>query len=160
TAPIDLLIQRTGRIHRHDRPRHPHLQQPTLIIRQPNITSGDLPDFGVDSVIYDSYTLLKTWLLIRDRQAIVIPDEVEGLVDAIYAEQSDILASVEYQEALDQAQKDLLRADQRSEYKAQNILIGRAQDSHLIGDRLRGFTDNPESPEFVIATRDIRAGIA
>jgi CRISPR-associated endonuclease/helicase Cas3 len=160
TAPIDLLIQRAGRVHRHDRHRYPHLQQPTLIIREPTFASGDVPDFGADSYVYETFPLLKTWLLIRDRETIVIPDEVDALVDAIYTEGPTQAASAEYQEALDQAQRELEQADEHSGYKAQNILIGEAQDNHLIGGSDRGITDNPESPEFSIATRDIRAGIA
>ena len=49
TAPIDLLIQRVGRLHRHERDhRPPHFVQPKLLWRQPEIDGEGMPGFGVD----------------------------------------------------------------------------------------------------------------
>ena len=36
--------------------------------------------------VYDDYVLLRSWELLRDRQVITVPDEIEALVEATYAE--------------------------------------------------------------------------
>ena len=47
-APVDLLLQRAGRLHRHRRERPTGFEQPTLVIASSNAESGDLPE--VDSI--------------------------------------------------------------------------------------------------------------
>ena len=87
TAPIDLLIQRVGRLHRHDRAdRPPHLKDATLLWRQPEIGSTGTPDFGVDAAIYARYFLLKTWLRLRDMSVLRTPDDIDELMDFVYSD--------------------------------------------------------------------------
>jgi CRISPR-associated endonuclease/helicase Cas3 len=43
-----------------------------------------MPDFGSSGLIYDKHILLRTWLVLRDRKAINIPDDVENLIEAVY----------------------------------------------------------------------------
>lgn len=61
-APIDLLIQRVGRIWRHKRIRPPQLTEPTLYLINPNLDKG-VPDFNstVERFIYERHLLLRTW---------------------------------------------------------------------------------------------------
>ncbi|MDX2272802.1 MAG: CRISPR-associated helicase Cas3' [Cyanobacteriota bacterium] len=61
-APIDLLIQRVGRIWRHKRVRPPRLTEPTLYLISPNLDKGT-PDFDstVEQFIYERHLLLRTW---------------------------------------------------------------------------------------------------
>jgi CRISPR-associated endonuclease/helicase Cas3 len=52
-APVDLILQRSGRLHRHDRGRPEKLSQPTLWIRQPeSVEDGRNPraDRRVDRI--------------------------------------------------------------------------------------------------------------
>lgn len=66
-APIDLLLQRAGRLHRHpqnDANRPPTIAKPCLTIARP-LTKDELPDFGLDGYIYDKATLLCTWLALQ-----------------------------------------------------------------------------------------------
>ncbi|WP_341829627.1 CRISPR-associated helicase Cas3', partial (plasmid) [Synechococcus elongatus PCC 11802] len=83
-APIDLLLQRSGRLHRHRRKERPTpFQTPQLWLITPAVDQG-VPDFGVNSVIYDSYILLRTWLSLRDRSSLQLPDEMDALIEATY----------------------------------------------------------------------------
>ena len=85
-APVDLLLQRAGRLHRHARPRRPEQlrEQPTLMILLPE-PEGPLPRFdpGTERV-YHPHLLLRTWCILRNRQSIAVPDDVEELIEGVY----------------------------------------------------------------------------
>ena len=90
-APVDLLLQRAGRLHRHarletDRPEL--LRQPKLILTgvspedgtavfSESFSSGDRP-------VYRRRALLATTALLTPRRAIKVPSEVPALVEAAY----------------------------------------------------------------------------
>lgn len=84
-APVDFLLQRSGRLHRHERPRYPGLQKPALWICKPRIDAQGIPDFGqANEAIYDKYVLLRSWLALQDRATIQIPDDIGELIEAVY----------------------------------------------------------------------------
>ncbi len=63
-APVDLLIQRIGRLHRHQRDVRPSgLLAPQMLIARP---AGDAnaPDFGSSRYIYAPFILWRTWLAV------------------------------------------------------------------------------------------------
>ena len=86
-APIDLLLQRSGRLHRHaGRVRSQRLVQPRLlVIESESIGPGDVPVFDSGSMkVYDKHILLASWLELRHRKQLRIPDDIEPLVEAVY----------------------------------------------------------------------------
>jgi CRISPR-associated endonuclease/helicase Cas3 len=86
-APVDLILQRAGRLHRHDRPRPDNLQEPTLWILESE-RSGPVPAFGEGTeAVYDYHLLLRSWLALRPRAAIAVPQEVEELIEAVYGDE-------------------------------------------------------------------------
>ena len=83
-APVDLILQRIGRLHRHHREtRPPHLSAPQLVVLRPG---GDLlsPDFGPTQYVYDRYILWQTWLVLDNREEIQLPDDTTELIEAVY----------------------------------------------------------------------------
>lgn len=84
-APADLVLQRLGRLHRHaGRSRPPTLREPTLWLLFPPTLDG-VPAFGRDqTAVYDEHTLLRSWLTVRDRRQIALPDDVQPIVEAVY----------------------------------------------------------------------------
>lgn len=82
-APVDLLLQRLGRLHRHPRGDR---GTPTLWLRRP-AGERDRPIFDSGSRrIYDEHILLRSWIAVRELGgAISIPDDVDGLIGAVYA---------------------------------------------------------------------------
>jgi CRISPR-associated endonuclease/helicase Cas3 len=86
-APADLLLQRSGRLHRHERERPATLLSPTLWICRPERFVEGVPQFGrANELVYDPHILLRSWLALKDRASITIPDEVEGVIEAVYDE--------------------------------------------------------------------------
>lgn len=59
-APVDLILQRAGRLHHHARPGRPAgLGTATLLIPKPGMTDEGAPDFGDDAYVYEAYILLR-----------------------------------------------------------------------------------------------------
>ncbi|MHA1269856.1 MAG: CRISPR-associated helicase Cas3' [Candidatus Helarchaeota archaeon] len=80
-APIDLLIQRIGRLHRHKREGRDY--EPTFHIILPDTEKFE---FGSISYIYSPYILYKTYLTIKNINKINIPSEVRELINYTYNE--------------------------------------------------------------------------
>ncbi len=85
-APIDLLLQRAGRLHRHLRQRPAAHQAPRLWVNTTLTTSDDLSTLGADARIYDEYVLRLTWKTILNHPMIQLPVDYRPLIEAIYAE--------------------------------------------------------------------------
>lgn len=89
-APVDFLLQRSGRLHRHERPPRPEgLQEPVLWICEPRIDERGIPDFGQSNeAVYDKHVLLRSWLALQGRTTIRIPDDIGELIEAVYDERA------------------------------------------------------------------------
>ncbi len=91
-APVDLVLQLAGRLHRHSRLTRPSaVWEPQLWLITPKCTLEDLPDFGVTGIIYSPYILLRSLLVLTtrgetQRTTILLPDEIDGLVEGAYTE--------------------------------------------------------------------------
>ena len=83
-APADLLLQRVGRVHRHERPRPNALEWPQLLVCQP-VLEGNVPRFDPGTTaVYDSHILLRSWLTLKDRITVRVPVDVEALIADVY----------------------------------------------------------------------------
>lgn len=84
-APADLLLQRAGRLHRHERTRKDEFEDATLWIIEPKLKDDGTPNFE-NSIVYDKHILLRTWLELRKKKykKIKIPTEIEELIEAVY----------------------------------------------------------------------------
>lgn len=159
-APIDLLIQRAGRLHRHNRPsRPPHLEQPTLVIRAPEFDEREIPDFGVDEAIYSRYIPFKTWLLFYERSQVAIPDEIDSVMNFVYdTDVAEGALSPEYAAALHKAYEEFEMGTNNSEFRGAQYRIDLPDEEALIGGRGFDLSDANDE-QFMVATRDIRPTI-
>lgn len=91
-APVDLILQRAGRLHRHQRERPENLKSPELWVCEPEKRDG-VPFFGDGTeAVYDYHVLLRSWLAINEyagKKPIEIPDDVEALIEAVYDEKRE-----------------------------------------------------------------------
>jgi CRISPR-associated endonuclease/helicase Cas3 len=88
--PIDLLFQRAGRLHRHERGRRPTGDLPTLGLIETPLNSDGVPDFPkAHRKVYEEHTLLRTWIALRNRSELRIPDEIRSGIESVYAEPGD-----------------------------------------------------------------------
>lgn len=86
-APIDLLLQRAGRLQRHARPRPAaYADGPTLWVNIPQDAQGE-PDLGMDARIYDAYLLYQTQHTLENYgPTLNLPSDYRPLVEAVYRE--------------------------------------------------------------------------
>ncbi|HNL90903.1 MAG TPA: CRISPR-associated helicase Cas3', partial [Nitrospira sp.] len=100
-APIDLVLQRAGRLWRHARSARP-VREPLLLVA--GLADAAPPSFGKPlwwGSVYREDILLRTWSLLRGKQQVTIPDEIDTLVRVVYEEEVGVPESV--QERLDKA---------------------------------------------------------
>lgn len=80
-APIDLLLQRIGRLHRHaDNPRPYGMEKPDVTVLIPKGDIKTTPTAGV----YSPWILNQTIQTIKDTGEIHIPEDIRDLVESVY----------------------------------------------------------------------------
>ncbi|MFZ4508747.1 MAG: CRISPR-associated helicase Cas3' [Fimbriimonas sp.] len=78
-APMDLLLQRSGRLHRH----RARVQDPVLHILTP--AKGEVK-FGGTGYVYADKPLLRTVALLSNRESARLPDDFRILIERTYGE--------------------------------------------------------------------------
>ena len=108
-APMDLILQRIGRLHRHDIRRPEKLTEPQTYVMGIN----EFGDYGdANEGIYGRYLLMKTDYYLKER--IDIPKDISSLVQKVYRE-DDNLCDEELEKARNEFQD-------RKENATQNAL--------------------------------------
>ncbi len=81
-APMDLLLQRIGRLQRHDIDRDVYYKEPTVYI----MGLSESLEFDAGSrIVYGDYLLTKTQYYLPDTDIIKIPGDIPELVNKVYA---------------------------------------------------------------------------
>ena len=92
-APTDMLLQRMGRLWRHEREDRA-ATEPEFWINVPVLdreaTARELKAaFGKSGFVYAPYVLLRTAAVFAGRDSITLPDQIREVLEATYAEPSD-----------------------------------------------------------------------
>lgn len=80
-CPVDLLLQRVGRLHRHEIARPERLEKPTLYVM------GTSKVFGFDrgsEIVYGKYYLIRTQQYLPD--IIRIPSDIPNMIQKVYGD--------------------------------------------------------------------------
>lgn len=88
-APVDLMLQRMGRLHRHPRTRPPHLGRARCLVTGVADWAADPPEpvKGSVAVYQGRHTLLRALAVLGphlDGAPLVLPDHISPLVQAAY----------------------------------------------------------------------------
>ncbi len=154
-APVDLLLQRSGRLHRHERKRPQGLDSPRLIVLCDAAREGPPPESFGRSIehVYDRSILLRTWLALRGRDTIDVPAEIESLVEAVYGD--TVPDSGEgWPKALADARKSMESSKCESQKAADRLLISKPTDP---SDLIEAFNDQLADDDDPEVHRTVRA---
>ncbi|GLW89754.1 CRISPR-associated helicase/endonuclease Cas3 [Actinokineospora globicatena] len=171
-APIDLVLQRLGRLHRHHRPSRTTTARCAITGTDWSATP---PTFATGSTkVYQEHQLLRAAALLVDRDKIALPHDIAPLVQAAYG--PSVLGPVTWQPEMEKAhdraeQESLKRAAAAATYllpePSQESLVGWLHASAgEVDDGPRGATtgsaqvrDGAESLEVLVVQRDSDGGI-
>lgn len=155
-APIDLLFQRAGRLHRHPRPRPPGLEEPMLAVGGlrglPQAEDGG-PSFSGElhwSRVYEDYVLLSTWFSLRGRDKLRLPHDLEALLDEVYERPWDAFPR-ELQARAKRSYEGLNQRQRKEAQTAENLALAKLDrllsgvDASALAADLR-LDDEEESP--------------
>jgi CRISPR-associated endonuclease/helicase Cas3 len=173
-APMDLVLQRAGRLHRHVRPR----PAPVSAARCAVVGVEDWAGVPVRAVsgsrrVYGEHPLLRAAALLVTRDSIVLPGDIAPLVQAAYGDEP--LGPAGWVAAMEAAAKEAHTRSLRRIDLAHDYLLGRvpASDASLVGwvragagdpddDNQRGLAqvrDGEESLEVLVVTKDADGGL-
>jgi CRISPR-associated endonuclease/helicase Cas3 len=129
-APVDLLLQRAGRLHRHDRDVRPApLAAPRLFVTAPDLDKGVL-NWGSDAYIYEPYVLLRSYLVLQGREQIKLPSDTVSLIEGVYGpDEPDAGTLVP---ALVEARQRMHRDEEKARDVARGKLIKPPQADNLL----------------------------
>ena len=86
-APVDLILQRAGRLHRHQDTKRPaaHAQARLYVA---GLAPEHLPELKSTAweFVYDPYILGRTWALLSRESVLTLPGDIDRLVQAVYGD--------------------------------------------------------------------------
>jgi CRISPR-associated endonuclease/helicase Cas3 len=131
-APVDLLLQRAGRLHRHERPRPPVHDKPQLIVagllreRPPELEETKW------GFVYDAYVLYRTWAIAGKEPVWHLPADIDRLVQEVYSyEPFAEEERAEYVKTLDRALGEHLAEIQEHRQRAVNAALDSEAEPQL-----------------------------
>lgn len=139
-CPMDLLIQRLGRLHRHQRTRPAAHQEPVLYVFG---TDGDLIFDSGSKAVYGGYLLTRTQYYLPD--SIVLPDHISPLVEMTYGNHELVLEKGLQEEYTKYKQE----AEKNRELKKEKARVFRLKEPVLVKRKygsmdLVGWLENPQ----------------
>ncbi|HJZ54874.1 MAG TPA: CRISPR-associated helicase Cas3', partial [Gemmataceae bacterium] len=155
-APVDLVLQRAGRLHRHDRGDRPGaVRKPRLLLIEPELDENGVPQFGDSEFVYARFVLLKSFIALKGSGAVELPGDLERLIEQIYGnEPLDILQHCADALAVSEQQ---MREEQRGQRRmAKGVMIYSPEADDLFTQQITPLAeDDPEAHRKVqAATRD------
>lgn len=151
-CPMDLLLQRIGRLHRHIRDGKNGGHSRPAGLRNPEciILGEDGEDYDSGSrAVYGDYLLIRTNKILADE--IKIPEEIPNLVQRVYDQENALgLEGEIYEHALETYKQDL----QKKQERAGHYLMMEPRPKRSMDELL----DNPENSDEKLSEACVRDG--
>lgn len=125
-APMDLVLQRIGRLHRHERDGRPNgLHDARCLVIIDDTTSSPWTYSRGTDYVYARYAVLRTLAIIADREEILVrePLEYAELTTQAYADDVPV-GPAQWHEALDAALEERNKARAQAQAKATTWCLG------------------------------------
>ena len=149
-CPVDLLLQRVGRMHRHEgTPRPAHLSAPRVVVMTPPSLSGERV---AGAQVYEKVLIERTLRTLDGRETLRLPEDIAPLVEGVY-DAAQIAACDAGQRKLMQ---DLLRS--------RNAMVAAYPDPYKDDffmcemDEMATYSDSDDAVAARVATRDGASG--
>lgn len=152
-CPVDLLLQRAGRLHRHNIERTKNLEKPILYV----IGTNNQFDFNRGSeMVYGKYYLIRTQYYLPE--VIRIPSDIPALIQKVYGGEEPDFSSCLEKIYEDTKRKQQIKLEKRTA-KAQAFKLGNPKPDNTLIGWLKEM-DNSKSEEAAAAqVRDIQETI-
>ncbi|HLD64934.1 MAG TPA: CRISPR-associated helicase Cas3', partial [Pseudomonas sp.] len=146
-APVDLILQRAGRLHRHQRTRPEAHAEAKLFVA--GLDPEHLPDLKATAweYIYEPYILGRTWALLSRETELQLPGDIDRLVQAVYGDDElpADLAEADRGFIEDEAYGGHLGKRQTERMMALNVAIDpEAEPQNAYLQKCRGYEDGEE----------------
>jgi len=160
-APIDLLLQRAGRLHRHDNVRPPLLAERVLYVVISDILKA--PDFGKSKFVYFPDILLRTALLfVKDNAyselVVELPHGVSVPIEKVYGDKQ-VLSSDRFQKELERWIESRIGAEMAQRYAASAVSLDDQSSFEDDPCYFLGTLSNNEDEERIVSSRLARQNV-
>ncbi|WP_052688740.1 CRISPR-associated helicase/endonuclease Cas3 [Williamsia herbipolensis] len=157
-APVDLVFQRMGRLHRHERERPPALREPRVVLTGVLDWAAAPPDIGAGHAnIYGTSLLLRAAAVLEGRATLTIPTDIPVLVQAAYAPKCAVPQRWEAEVALADSAHGLQVNKQRE--RARTWTLTRPSFEPVLIDWLEANVADADTPRGYARVRDSDEGI-
>ncbi|MHB0999619.1 MAG: CRISPR-associated helicase Cas3' [Armatimonadota bacterium] len=152
-APIDLLLQRSGRLHRHDRGDRGN---PILHVLLPESESD--PQFGGTGYVYSKELLLRTMGVLRKNDQFNLPDDFRSLIEACYGDNPE-MPSVISEDIMSEAIRDrtLKLAKERDEAR-RYLITEPCKDFFSLAEMSKPVSENEDGEQVSYLRAQTRLG--
>lgn len=132
-APVDLILQRAGRLHRHAGRMRPHpLEQPQLFLFRPQMGLDGFPNFGGSGFIYGAGLLWRTWEALRSEGSIHTIRDTRELIERVYGPIDPEKMDESFSKRLSLIERKEKEEQERTRSKARSMLVARKEDEGLL----------------------------
>jgi len=143
-APVDLIIQRIGRLHRHPKRIRPEAcKDPKMFIFEPQINNGN---YSFGNNIYEPYILLRSYLVLSKQGRLILPEQTRTLIEMVYGDLIPPDMTNEIKEVLREYQSKMETNIKKEHFEAWKRIIPSPESENLLGQDNLGLVE--ENPEF------------